>query len=206
MYSGITGEPFAADIYMGVVYYQRLRHMVGDKYQVRSTGQRNALTRQPVKGRKKGGGIRFGEMERDSLLAHGVAHMLHDRLFNSSDRSRCFACKHCGSIIAPVQMSSSVIHKLQQQRQQGENGINTNTMVDAKADEQTQHQSHGASKFLAQNQLADTLGISATNSSRQFCTLCQSSDGIVTVEIPFVFRYLLAELTAMNVRVSLDIE
>lgn len=61
-YSGITGEEFKADIYFGIVYYQRLRHMVGDKYQVRSTGPRNRLTRQPIKGRKKGGGIRFGEV------------------------------------------------------------------------------------------------------------------------------------------------
>lgn len=49
MYSGITGEEFAADIYIGVVYYQRLRHMVLDKFQVRTTGPVDALTRQPVK-------------------------------------------------------------------------------------------------------------------------------------------------------------
>ena len=200
MYSGLTGEAFQADVYMGVVYYQRLRHMVGDKYQVRSTGQRNALTRQPVKGRKKGGGIRFGEMERDSLLAHGVAHMLHDRLFNSSDRSRCYACKTCGSVIAPVQMSSHT-------KLSSVSAAAASTATTAAAAEfQAQHASHGASKFLAQNTLADSLGVSATNSSTQYCTLCQSSAGIVTVEIPFVFRYLLAELSAMNVRISLDIE
>jgi DNA-directed RNA polymerase I subunit RPA2 len=59
--------------------------MVSDKSQVRATGPVNQLTRQPVKGRKKHGGIRFGEMERDSLIAHGVSFMLHDRLMNSSD-------------------------------------------------------------------------------------------------------------------------
>lgn len=65
MYSGTSGVEFQADIFIGIVYYQRLRHMVSDKYQVRSTGPINQLTHQPIKGRKKGGGIRIGEMERD---------------------------------------------------------------------------------------------------------------------------------------------
>lgn len=113
MYSGTSGTEFHADIYFGVVYYQRLRHMVKDKYQVRSianlffimqvffdhsqgTGPVNKLIRQPIKGRKVGGGIRFGEMERDSLLAHGTSYLLMDRLMNCSDYSRvCYAyCLH----------------------------------------------------------------------------------------------------------------
>jgi DNA-directed RNA polymerase I subunit RPA2 len=85
MYSGITGKEFKADIYLGIVYYQRLRHMVSDKYQVRTTGPVHHLTMQPVKGRKRAGGIRFGEMERDSLLAHGTSFLLRDRLMNCSD-------------------------------------------------------------------------------------------------------------------------
>ena len=88
MYSGITGREFKADIYIGVVYYQRLRHMVSDKYQVRTTGPVHNLTMQPVKGRKRAGGIRFGEMERDSLLAHGASFLLHDRLMNCSDSTQ----------------------------------------------------------------------------------------------------------------------
>ncbi|KAL8707521.1 MAG: hypothetical protein Q9220_007463 [cf. Caloplaca sp. 1 TL-2023] len=100
MYSGITGGEFAADIYMGVVFYQRLRHMVNDKYQVRTTGPVNPLTGQPIKGRSKGGGIRVGEMERDSLLAHGCAFLLQDRLMNCSDYTRAWACKGCGSFLS----------------------------------------------------------------------------------------------------------
>ena len=87
MYSGVDGREFEADIFFGVVYYQRLRHMVSDKFQVRTTGPIDILTHQPVKGRKRAGGIRFGEMERDSLLAHGSSFLLQDRLLNCSDRS-----------------------------------------------------------------------------------------------------------------------
>lgn len=100
LYSGITGEEFAADIYIGVVYYQRLRHMVNDKYQVRTTGPVVPLTGQPIKGRKKGGGIRVGEMERDALLAHGTAFLLQDRLLNCSDYTRTWICRKCGSFLS----------------------------------------------------------------------------------------------------------
>ena len=100
MYSGITGEELHADIYIGLVYYQRLRHMVNDKYQVRTTGPVTKLTGQPIKGRKKGGGIRVGEMERDSLLAHGTAFLLQDRLLNCSDYTRSWICKACGTFLS----------------------------------------------------------------------------------------------------------
>lgn len=109
MYSGVSGLRLKADIYIGVVYYQRLRHMVNDKAQARSTGPIDVLTRQPVKGRKNQGGIRFGEMERDGLLAHGVSYCLNERLFKSSDYSEGYICKTCGELLA-------VMHK-----QTGEN-------------------------------------------------------------------------------------
>ncbi|KAH8172068.1 RNA polymerase rpb2, domain 6 domain-containing protein [Sarocladium implicatum] len=100
MYSGITGEELGADIYIGVVYYQRLRHMVNDKYQVRTTGPVVPTTGQPIKGRKRGGGIRVGEMERDALLAHGTAFLLQDRLLNCSDYSKSWICRRCGSFLS----------------------------------------------------------------------------------------------------------
>ena len=102
MISGVTGEEFKADIYCGLVYYQRLRHMVSDKFQVRSVGPVNPLTHQPIKGRKMGGGIRFGEMERDSLLAHGAAFLLHDRLHLCSDRHVLDVCSACRSLLSAV--------------------------------------------------------------------------------------------------------
>ena len=71
--------------------------------QVRSTGPVNPVTRQPIKGRKFGGGIRFGEMERDALLAHGAAYLLHDRLHTCSDYTVMEVCSACGSLLSPNQ-------------------------------------------------------------------------------------------------------
>ncbi|XP_025021432.1 DNA-directed RNA polymerase I subunit RPA2 isoform X2 [Python bivittatus] len=102
MYSGVSGVELEADIFIGLVYYQRLRHMVSDKFQVRTTGARDKVTNQPIGGRNVQGGIRFGEMERDALLAHGTSFLLHDRLFNCSDRSVAHVCVDCGSLLSPL--------------------------------------------------------------------------------------------------------
>eukprot|EP00210_Caulerpa_lentillifera_P003726 g3559.t1 len=83
------------------VYYQRLRHMVSDKHQCRSIGPVNQMTNQPVQGRKVGGGIRLGEMERDAILSHGGSFVLNDRLCLSCDRSIALACSRCRSLIGP---------------------------------------------------------------------------------------------------------
>jgi len=109
LYSGVSGCLMQADLYIGVVYYQRLRHMVSDKFQVRATGTVNPLTRQPIKGRKKGGGIRLGEMERDSLLSHGTAFLLQDRLLNCSDRHIAYACRRCGDLLSPATERSAIL-------------------------------------------------------------------------------------------------
>jgi DNA-directed RNA polymerase I subunit RPA2 len=111
MYSGITGQELAADIYVGVVYYQRLRHMVNDKFQVRTTGPVNSTTGQPIKGRKKGGGIRVGEMERDALIAHGTAFLLQDRLMNCSDYTKAAICRACGSFLSTAPTVSEYARK-----------------------------------------------------------------------------------------------
>ncbi|XP_037663578.1 DNA-directed RNA polymerase I subunit RPA2 isoform X2 [Choloepus didactylus] len=156
LYSGISGLELTADIFIGVVYYQRLRHMVSDKFQVRTTGARDKVTNQPIGGRNVQGGIRFGEMERDALLAHGTSFLLHDRLFNCSDRSVAHVCVKCGSLLSPLLEKPPP-------------------------------------------------SWSATRNRKYSCALCHRSDTIDTLSVPYVFRYFVAELAAMNIRVKLDV-
>lgn len=102
MYSGVNGNQMEAKIYIGVVHYQRLRHMVSDKFQVRSVGNYDNHTHQPIKGRSHGGGIRFGEMERDALVAHGAGYLLNDRFLTCSDKTDTYVCTKCGSYLPPL--------------------------------------------------------------------------------------------------------
>eukprot|EP00917_Polyrhabdina_sp_WS-2016_P025777 GHVP01055437.1.p1 GENE.GHVP01055437.1~~GHVP01055437.1.p1 ORF type:complete len:1109 (-),score=211.23 GHVP01055437.1:655-3981(-) len=106
LYNGKSGEMMEADIFIGPIHYQRLRHMISDKYQIRTSGPIHALTHQPLGGRKKSGGLRFGEMEKDALLAHGTAFLLKDRMMNCSDYSQTYICKKCNSIFSPLARSS----------------------------------------------------------------------------------------------------
>ncbi len=95
VYDGLTGKPLEAKIFIGNIYYLKLKYMVGNKIQMRSSGKITLLTRQPVEGRAKGGALRLGEMEKDALVAHGASLLLKERF--SSDNVIVHICPKCGS-------------------------------------------------------------------------------------------------------------
>lgn len=207
MYSGITGQEFAADIYIGVVYYQRLRHMVLDKFQVRTTGPVDPVTRQPVKGRKRAGGIRFGEMERDALIAHGTSFLLQDRLMNCSDYSTAWVCRTCGSLISlgydDVSLGEMVVGASGKLKPTGPGGEYCRVCRAAAEGEDAR-----ARQALANGEN----GRSAAHSDLRVAISSQHVLGPATkggdldiVAVPYVFRYLCAELASMGIAISLEV-
>ena len=100
LYDGLTGQQLATKIFIGPVFYQRLKHMVNDKQHSRSTGPMVNLTRQPAEGRSRDGGLRFGEMEKDAIVAHGASRFNKSRVYDVSDAFYIHVCKKCGLIAA----------------------------------------------------------------------------------------------------------
>ena len=98
LYNGQTGRQINTEVFIGPTYYFRLKHMVAEKINARGKGPMTQLTRQPTGGRRKEGGLRIGEMERDSLISHGIAGFIQESMMERSDKYRWQVCKRCGII------------------------------------------------------------------------------------------------------------
>jgi len=96
LYDGMTGEVYKAEIFIGSMYYLKLKHMVANKLHARASGRIQLLTRQPIEGRSKGGGLRLGEMEKDCFVAHGASLLLKERF--DSDKTILHICEECGML------------------------------------------------------------------------------------------------------------
>lgn len=98
LYCGFTGKKYPSRVFMAPAFYQRLKHMVSDKFHARKSGPLDTLTHQPVAGRSKDGGLRYGEMERDTGIVHGTTKFINETLYTKSDKYTIPVCVRCGTI------------------------------------------------------------------------------------------------------------
>ena len=100
LYNGYTGTQIDTEIFLGPTFYFRLKHMVAEKMNSRGVGKVVGLTRQPTEGRRKGGGLRIGEMERDTILSHGISNFVKESMMERSDKFCWCICKRCGTLVS----------------------------------------------------------------------------------------------------------
>lgn len=98
LYSGITGKMFTSSVFIGPLFFMRLKHLTSDKVNSRSAGRKEMRTHQPTGGRGNEGGMRMGEMERDSVITHGMAEFLKESYMKRSDGTTMWVCNGCGQI------------------------------------------------------------------------------------------------------------
>jgi DNA-directed RNA polymerase beta subunit len=178
---------------------------------VRSSGPINQLTRQPVKGRKRGGGIRFGEMERDALIGHGTAFLIHDRLMNCSDRHVAEVCTRCKSILGPChrpQTAGAAAAVFCRSCDGGSQGLGG---AGSLSDERGggggggsggggggDGGGGGGGKRGDQAAAAEVLDDNGRKTQQQH------GEKVTQIVMPYVVRYLVNQLAAMNVKVAVE--
>jgi DNA-directed RNA polymerase subunit B len=106
MYHGVTGQRLAVKIFVGNMYYLKLGRMVKNLLHARASGKIALLTRQPIEGRSRGGGLRLGEMEQQALVAHGASLLLKERY--DSDKVVVHICERCGSLALDDQIRKKI--------------------------------------------------------------------------------------------------
>jgi DNA-directed RNA polymerase III subunit RPC2 len=174
--SGLTGEPLKSYVFMGPIYYQKLKHMVMDKMHARARGPRSVLTRQPTEGRSRDGGLRLGEMERDCLIGYGASMVrarrrmpprdapqrtcLHPVLTSHHPALPCHASHRCSSVRARAQL------------------LNERLMLSA-----------------------DVFPVSVCEkcgllSDKHGCTYCKSANNLREINIPYACKLLMQEYAA----------
>lgn len=111
MQCGTTGKMMDCQIFYGPTFYQRLKHMADDKMHARSRGPIQIMVRQAVEGKARDGGLRYGEMERDTLISHGAPYMMLDRMLEQSDAYKVPICRPCGLIAQHPCLSKALVHR-----------------------------------------------------------------------------------------------
>jgi len=110
MYNGITGQKMPVKIFIGNMFYLKLKYMVADRMHARASGKIALLTRQPIEGRSRGGALRLGEMEQEALVGHGASLLLKERY--DSDKVLIHLCSKCGSIVIDDQIHNKKVCSL----------------------------------------------------------------------------------------------